>query len=123
MLLTVVKSKIEKACITGLRPNDDEMISIPLELIQAAGLYDHEKVLVTNLHNGRRFETVVIAGKPRSHQIELGGAAALLATIGDRITIISFAIMDDESARSFRPRSILLDKDNHQTTRPDTFFV
>ncbi len=123
MFLSVLKSKIEKACVTGLLPNEDEGICIPYELMQAAGLIDHERVIVTNLHNGRRFETIINAGKPRSHQVELMGAAALLATIGDRITILSFAILDQDSARTFRPRSVLLDKDNHQTTRSDTYFV
>jgi aspartate 1-decarboxylase len=123
MFLSVLKSRIERACVTGLLPNDQEGISIPYELMQTAGFIDHERVIVTNLHNGRRFETVINTGKPRSYQIELMGAAALLATIGDRITILSFTILDEESARTFRPRLVLLDKDNHQTTRTDTYFV
>jgi aspartate 1-decarboxylase len=123
MFLSVLKSRIEKACVTGLLPNEDEEVTVPYEIMQAAGFVDHERVMVTNLNNGRRFETVICAGKPRSHQVELKGAAALWATLGDRITILAFAVLDQESARTFRPRSVILDKDNHQTMRADTYFA
>ena len=78
-------------------------------LLDAANLIENEKVHVLNLNNGERLETYVIKGKRGSGEICLNGAAARKVIVGDIIIIMSFALMDFEEAKSFKPTIIFPD--------------
>jgi aspartate 1-decarboxylase len=109
MLIEVVKSKIHKVSITGANLNYIGSITIDEDLMDAANLIENEKVHVLNLNNGERLETYVIKGERGSGDIFLNGAAARKVIIGDIIIIMSFALMDFEEARIFKPTIIFPD--------------
>lgn len=109
MLIEVLKSKIHKVTITGANLNYIGSITIDEDLIEAANLIENEKVQVMDLNNGERFETYVIKGERGSGEICLNGAAARKVLPGDVIIIMSFAHIDFQEAKSFRPSVIFPD--------------
>ena len=109
MLIEVIKSKIHKVTITGANLNYIGSITIDEDLIDAANLIENEKVHVLNLNNGERLETYVIKGERGSGEICLNGAAARKVIPGDIIIIMSFALMDFQEAKSFKPTIIFPD--------------
>ena len=109
MFIEVVKSKIHKVSITGANLHYVGSITIDEDLIDAANLIEFEKVHVLNINNGERLETYVIKGKRGSGEICLNGAAARKVVIGDIIIIMSFAMLDLEEAKSFKPTIIFPD--------------
>jgi len=114
MLIDVLKSKIHKVSITGANLHYVGSITIDEDLIDAANLIANEKVLVLNLNNGERFETYVIKGERGSGDICLNGAAARKVIIGDVIIIMSFAHIDFQEAKSFRPTIIFPDTNTNK---------
>lgn len=113
MQIEVLKSKIHKATITEADLNYIGSIAIDEDLIEAANLIENEKVHIYNITNGERLETYVILGKRGSGNISINGAAARKAAIGDKVIIISYASMDFEQAKSFKP-TILFPDDNNK---------
>ncbi len=109
MLIEVVKSKIHKVTITGANLHYIGSITIDEDLMDAANLIENEKVHVLNLNNGERLETYVIKGIRGSGDICLNGAAARKVIVGDIIIIMSFAFMDFQEAKSFKPAIIFPD--------------
>ncbi len=112
MRLHVFKSKIHQAIVTNADLNYEGSITIDMDLVDLAGMIPNEKVQVVNNNNGARFETYIIEGKRGSGTIQLNGAAARLATIGDEIIIITYAEMEPEEARVHKPTVVLVDKKN-----------
>jgi aspartate 1-decarboxylase len=109
MLIEVIKSKIHKVTITGANLNYIGSITIDEDLIDAANLIENEKVHVLDLNNGERLETYIIKGVRGSGDIYLNGAAARKVIVGDIIIIMSFALLDFQEAKSFKPRIIFPD--------------
>lgn len=114
MLIELLKSKIHKASITGANLHYVGSITIDEDLMDAANLIENEKVHVLNLNNGERLETYVIRGNRGSGEICLNGAAARKVIVGDVIIIMSFAIMDSDEAKSFRPKIIFPDTNTNK---------
>ena len=114
MLIEVVKSKIHKASITGANLNYIGSITIDEDLMDAANLIENEKVHVLNLNNGERLVTYVIKGERGSGEICLNGAAARKVLIGDVIIIMSFALLDFQEAKSFKPTIIFPDTNTNK---------
>lgn len=112
MLLQFFKSKIHRATVTQANLHYVGSITIDEELMEAANLFEGEKVQIVNKNNGERFETYVIKGERGSKMVCLNGAAARKAEVGDIIIIISYALMTPEEAQSFRPISIFVDEHN-----------
>jgi aspartate 1-decarboxylase len=109
MLIEVLKSKIHMVSITGANINYIGSVTIDEDLLDAANLIENEKVHVLNLNNGERLETYVIKGKRGSGEICLNGAAARKVIVGDIIIIMSFAMVDFQEAKSFKPTVIFPD--------------
>ena len=103
MQIEVVKSKIHRVKVTGADLNYIGSITIDETLMQSANLIEGEKVSVVNVNNGERFETYVIKGIKNSGDITLNGPAARKVHKGDIISIISYALMDFEEAKNFKP--------------------
>ncbi|MCO6495746.1 MAG: aspartate 1-decarboxylase [Bacteroidetes bacterium] len=103
MLIQVLKSKIHGAKVTETELNYIGSITIDEDLIEAANMIENEKVLVVNNNNGERFETYVIKGERGSGTIGINGAAARKGIVGDTLIIISFAQMDFEEAKKYKP--------------------
>ena len=103
MQIEVLKSKIHRAVITEANLNYVGSITIDEDLIEAANIIENEKVQVVNVNNGERLETYVIRGKRGSGICCLNGPAARKGMVGDTVVIISYALMDFEEAKKFKP--------------------
>jgi aspartate 1-decarboxylase len=109
MLIEVLKSKIHRVTITGANLNYIGSIAIDEDLMDAANIIENEKVQVLNLNNGERLDTYVIKGKRGSGEVCLNGAAARKVIVGDVVLIVSFAMLDTQEAKSFKPVVIFPD--------------
>ncbi len=112
MELTLLKSKIHRATVTGVSIDYEGSLTISSDLAELVGLLEYEKILVGNLRDGERFETYAIYGEPQRRIIELNGATAHVGKVGDRLTIMSFARLAPEEAAIHRPRILVLDEKN-----------
>jgi aspartate 1-decarboxylase len=109
MNIEVVKSKIHRVHVTEADLNYIGSITIDEDLMEAANIIENEKVQIVNINNGERLETYVITGQRGSGQICMNGPAARKVAVGDVIIIISYASMDFEEAKSFKPALIFPD--------------
>ena len=103
MMIEVLKSKLHCVQVTKANLNYMGSITIDQDLMDAANMIEGEKVQIVNNNNGERFETYIIKGERGSGCICLNGAAARKVAIGDTVIIISYALMDFEEAKKFRP--------------------
>lgn len=106
------KSKIHRAVVTQAELYYEGSLTVDTELMEAADLLVYEKISVVNVNNGERFETYLIPGEPGSGVICLNGAAARKGAVGDEIIIISYASMNEEEARTYKPTVVHVDKRN-----------
>ena len=111
MMIEVLKSKIHCAQVTQANLNYIGSITIDEDLMHAANMIEGEKVQIVNNNNGERFETYIIKGERGSGCICLNGAAARKVVVGDTVIIISYALMDFEEAKTFRP-SVIFPENN-----------
>ncbi|NSW95197.1 MAG: aspartate 1-decarboxylase [Bacteroidales bacterium] len=109
MFIEVVKSKIHMVSVTASNLYYVGSITIDEDLMDAANIIENEKVQVLDLNNGERFDTYVIKGKRGSGEICLNGAAARKVAVGDVILIVSYAMMEFQEAKSFKPKIIFPD--------------
>jgi aspartate 1-decarboxylase len=112
MQIEVLKSKIHRATITGSELHYIGSIAIDENLIEAANLIENEKVHIYNINNGERLETYVIKAPRGSGIISLNGAAARKVAVGDKVIIVSYASLDFEKAKQFKPTIIFPDDNN-----------
>ena len=103
MQIEVMNSKIHRAAVTDANLNYMGSITIDEDLMDAANLISGEKVQIVDNNNGERFETYIIKGERGSGAICLNGAAARKVQVGDTIIIISYALIDFEEAKRFKP--------------------
>lgn len=113
MQIQVVKSKIHRVKVTGADLNYIGSITIDEALMEASNLIEGEKVAIVNINNGERFETYAIKGQRNSGEITLNGPAARKVHAGDIIIIISYALMDFEEAKNFKPWLVFPDETNN----------
>ena len=111
MMIQVLKSKLHRVKVTDANLNYIGSITIDEDLLDAANMIAGEKVQIVDNNNGERFETYIIAGERGSGCICLNGAAARKVQIGDTIIVISYALMDFEEAKTFKPW-VVFPKDN-----------
>lgn len=114
MNIEVVKSKIHRVTVTEADLNYIGSITIDEDLMDAANLIEFEKVQIVNINNGERLETYVITGERGTGQICMNGPAARKVAVGDIIIIISYASMDFEEAKTFKPALIFPDTGSNQ---------
>ena len=112
MQLIMLKSKIHQAVVTDSQLEYEGSLTIDRLLMDAAGILDHEKIMVADLENGERFETYAIPAEPGSGTICLNGATAHRGKIGDRIIIFTFCVMSPDEARRHKPTIIHPDRNN-----------
>jgi aspartate 1-decarboxylase len=124
MFRTLMKSKLHRGTITGANLHYVGSITIDADLMDAADLYENEKVQVVDIDNGARLETYVIPGERGSGDLCLNGAAARLVQPGDKIIVISYGMYSDAEAREHKPTVLVLDEVNRPeqiiTERPHT---
>ncbi|MBQ3735007.1 MAG: aspartate 1-decarboxylase [Bacteroidales bacterium] len=112
MNIEILKSKIHRATVTEANLHYVGSITVDEALMEAANLIENEKVQVLNVNNGERLETYVIKGAKGSGVICLNGAAARKAAVGDIVIILSYASMDFEEAKTFKPAIVFPDAEN-----------
>ena len=103
MQIEVLKSKLHRVTVTEADLNYVGSITIDEDLMDASNLIEGEKVQIVNINNGERLETYVIKGVRGSWNVCLNGPAARKVQVGDVIIIISYALMDFEEAKQFKP--------------------
>jgi len=103
MQIQILKSKIHRAVITEANLHYVGSLTLDEDMMDAANIIENEKVQVVNVNNGERLETYVITGKRGSGICCLNGPAARRGMTGDVIVIISYALIDFEKAKDFKP--------------------
>ena len=113
MEIEILKSKIHRITITEANLNYVGSLTLDEDLMDAANLLEHEKVQIVNVNNGSRIETYVIKGKRNSGVCCLNGPAARQGAVGDVVIIISYATIDFEKAKTFKP-SLVFPKEGNK---------
>jgi len=113
MQIHVVKSKLHRVKVTGADLNYIGSITIDEDLMDAANIIEGEKVQIVNNNNGERLETYAIPGPRNSGEITLNGAAARRVAPGDVLILITYALMDLEEAKTFKPALVFPDEETN----------
>lgn len=109
MFIEVVKSKLHRVTVTEANLQYVGSVTIDEDLLEAANIIENEKVQIVNINNGERLETYVIKGERGSGEVCLNGPAARKVAVGDIVIIISYASMEFEEAKSFKPTLVFPD--------------
>ena len=109
----MLKSKIHRATVVESDLNYEGSLTIDSTLMSAVGLHPFEQIKVYNINNGERFDTYIIEGEADSGIIGLNGAAARKGLVGDLIIIASYCLLDEKELAGYRPKIVLLDRENH----------
>ena len=117
MLIEVLKSKIHRVRVTQANLNYVGSITIDEDLMDAANMIEGEKVQILDINNGERFETYIIKGELGSGCICLNGAAARKVAVDDLVIIVSYALMDFEEAKQFRPSVVFPDSTSNRIVK------
>ena len=113
MFIEVLKSKIHRVTVTGADLQYIGSITIDRDLMDASNLIEGEKVQIVNINNGERLETYVIPGPRKSGEITLNGPAARKVAKGDIVIIISYATLEFEEAKNFKPSLVFPNETNN----------
>jgi aspartate 1-decarboxylase len=112
MFVSMLRAKLHQARVTGADLHYVGSITIDEALLEQAGMFAYEKVLVVDIENGARFETYIIPGPPGSGEIQLNGAAARLVSISDQLIIMAFSSIASPPPAGWAPRVLVLDENN-----------
>ncbi|MDC0148126.1 aspartate 1-decarboxylase [Alphaproteobacteria bacterium] len=107
MQLTMMKAKVHRASVTQCDMHYEGSISVDENWLDEVGILANEQVDVLNINTGARFTTYAIPAERGSKTIGINGAAARLAQVDDLVIIISYAQMDEEAARGYKPKVFL----------------
>jgi len=108
----MLKSKIHRACVTGVNIDYEGSITIDQKLMEEADILPYEQVQVLNVNNGARFTTYAIEGERESGEICINGAGARLVAKGDFIIILSYCHVEDDEADKLAPKLVYVDAKN-----------
>ena len=112
MTIQMLKGKLHRAVVVQAELNYVGSITVDPKLMEAAGIYEYEKVQIVDVENGSRFETYTICGEPGSGMICLNGAAARMVQTGEHIILMSYCDMTPEEAKKHRPKVVFVDENN-----------
>ena len=112
MFVKILKSKLHRATITDTKLHYPGSIAIDSALMDAAGILPCESVLIADLNNGSRLETYVVPAEAGSGQVVILGAAAHLIKPKDIVIVLGFAYLTPEEAKEFKPKIVVLGKNN-----------
>ncbi len=117
MMRSMCKSKIHRATITEANLHYEGSITVDETLLESADIVPYEMVQVLNINNGQRFETYAIPGRKGSGEICLNGAAARLGVVGDKVIIISCAMVEEADVPSFAPKVVFVNEKNKRVIK------
>lgn len=112
MNIEMLKGKIHRAVVTQAELDYVGSITVDMDLLDAAGILEYEKVQIVDINNGERFETYTIAGERGSGVICLNGAAARCVQKGDKIIIMAYCTLDTYEAKEHKPKVVFVDSEN-----------
>ena len=113
MTVQMLKGKIHRATVKQAELNYVGSITVDADLLDAAGIYEYEKVAIVDIENGNRFETYTIAGERGSGMICLNGAAARCVSVGDKVILMAYAqLTPEEVSEGYAPQVVFLDEEN-----------
>lgn len=113
MTVQMLKGKIHRATVKQAELNYVGSITVDADLLDAAGIYEYEKVAIVDIENGNRFETYTIAGERGSGMICLNGAAARCVSVGDKVILMAYAQLTPEKVRNgYAPQVVFVDEEN-----------
>ncbi|NOQ93432.1 MAG: aspartate 1-decarboxylase [Methylophaga sp.] len=112
MQLTLLKTKLHRACVTHSELEYEGSCAIDSNLLEAAGIHEYEQIQIYNVANGERFTTYAIRAEAGSNIISVNGAAAHKASPGDRIIICAYTTMDEKELATFKPTLVYLNENN-----------
>ena len=113
MTVQMLKGKIHRATVKQAELNYVGSITVDADLLDAAGIYEYEKVAIVDIENGSRFETYTIAGERGSGMICLNGAAARCVSVGDKVILMAYAQLTPEEVRNgYSPQVVFVDEEN-----------
>jgi len=107
-----MRAKVHGATLTGANLNYVGSLTLDVSIMERLGILANEQVQVLNLNNGSRLMTYIIPGEKGMGEVALNGAAARLGQPGDKVLIVTYAMMSEEEARAFHPRVALVDENN-----------
>lgn len=112
MKVSMLKGKIHRATVIQADLNYVGSITIDSDLLEAAGIFEYEKVYIVDVNNGQRFETYTIEGEKGSGIICLNGAAARCAEVGDKIIIMSYCELEVQEVDEHKPKVVFVSDEN-----------
>ena len=113
MTVQMLKGKIHRATVKQAELNYVGSITVDADLLDAAGIYEYEKVAIVDIENGNRFETYTIAGERGSGMICLNGAAARCVSVGDKVILMTYAQLTREEVKNgYAPQVVFVDEEN-----------
>ena len=112
MIRKVLHSKIHQAVVTEARPDYSGSLTIDINILRECGMRASDAITVANCSTGSRFETYVFEGEAGSGTIGINGAAAHLASVGDKVIIMHYAHMKEEEYESHCPKVLIMNTDN-----------
>jgi len=115
MQLTLLKTKLHRACVTHSELEYEGSCAIDSNLMEAAGIHEYEQIHIYNIANGERFTTYAICAEKGSNIISINGAAAHKASPNDRIIICAYTTLDQKEVANFKPTLVYLDENNDIT--------
>ncbi len=112
MKVNMLKGKIHRATVVQAELNYVGSITVDKDLLDAAGIYEYEKVHIVDIDNGARFETYTIAGERGTGMICLNGAAARCVQVGDKIILMAYCDLDTEEVKNHKPKVVFVNEEN-----------
>lgn len=112
MQLTLLKTKLHRACVTHSELEYEGSCAIDSNLLDTAGIHEYEQIHIYNVTNGERFTTYAIRAESGSRIISINGAAAHKAALGDRIIICAYTTLDEDKVAKFKPTLVYLNENN-----------
>ena len=121
MTVQMLKGKIHRATVKQAELNYVGSITVDADLLDAAGIYEYEKVAIVDIENGNRFETYTIAGERGSGMICLNGAAARCVSVGDKVILMAYAQLTPEEVRNGYALQVVFVDEENKIVRTTTY--
>ena len=112
MTIQMLKGKIHRAIVVQAERDYVGSVTVDPVLMEAAGIFEYEKVQIVDVENGNRFETYTIEGEPGSGMICLNGAAARMVSVGDHVILMAYCDLTPEEAKTHKPKVVFVDEKN-----------
>ena len=115
MQITVLKAKFHSARVTHSELEYDGSCAIDGALLDKAGIHEYEQIQIYNINNGERFTTYAIRAEDHSGIFSVNGAAARKASVGDRVIICAYGVINEAEIIKYKPTLVYLDEKNRIT--------